>query len=352
MRNIKNSSLARCAIVAMALLLGQQAFGEKWEGPTSGPVKQAGKKVLFISQDFKNGGISTAYRGFSAAAAELGWDVNVVDGKSDAKTIHAAFLDAIHSHQDAIVLGGFQTDEFKDVVALAKQSKIILAGWHAAAEPGPSKDLFINIATESSEVARMAADYAIQSGSGNVGVIIFNDNRFGVANAKTQRMKEIVEQCKKCKVLAVENLLISNAGKDIPAAVARLNKTYGKAWTHTLAINDVYFDAMNFPLASIGRLDIKNISAGDGSNVALSRIKGGLSQQIATVAEPTNMQGWQLADELNRAFAGVPPSGYVTKPILVTTQLLKQIGTAAIDSEVPYEKAYRSIWQVKAAEKQ
>lgn len=351
MKNFKNLSLTRCVIVAMALLLGQQAFGQKWEGPTSGPVKQAAKKVLFISQDFKNGGISTAYRGFSAAAAELGWDVHVVDGKSDAKTIHAAFLNAIHSNQDAIVLGGFQTDEFKDVVALAKQSKIILAGWHAAAEPGATKDLFINIGTETADVARMAADYAIQSGRGPVGVIIFNDNRFDVANAKTQRMKEIVEQCKKCKVLAVENMLISNAVRDIPAAVVRLNQTYGKAWTHTLAINDVYFDAMNFPLVSIGRLDIQNISAGDGSNIALSRIKSGLSQQIATVAEPTNMQGWQLADELNRAFAGVAPSGYVSKPILVTTQLLKKIGTAAIDSEIPYEKAYRAIWQVKAVEK-
>jgi ribose transport system substrate-binding protein len=338
-------SNARCAIIAMSLFMGQHVFAGEWDGPTIGPVKQTEKKVLFISQDFRNGGISTAYRGFSSAAEELGWDCSVIDGKSDLKIIRAAFIEAIRSHQNAIVLGGFQADEFEDVIALAKKEKIILAGWHAAAEPGPTKDLFINIGTASSEVARIAAEYAIQSGNGKVGAIIFNDNRFSVANAKTQRMKEIIERCRGCKVLSVENMLISDAGTAIPAAVMRLDKTYGKAWTHTLAINDVYFDAMNFPLASIGRLDIKNISAGDGSNIALNRIRGGLSQQIATVAEPTNIQGWQLADELNRAFAGAPPSGYVTKPILVTTHLLKQIGTAAIDSEIPYRKAYRTIWQ-------
>ncbi len=346
MKILPTWSIRLCIGAVIALSIGQQAFAQKWDGPTSGPVKQAGKKVLFISQDFKNGGISAAYRGFFAATQELGWDISIEDGKSDVETIRAAFVAAIRSRQDAIVLGGFQVEGLEDAIALAKQSKIILAGWHAAAEPGPTKELFINIATKSSEVAKMAAEYAIHNGKENVGVIIFNDSRFAVANAKTKHMKEIIEQCKTCKVLSVENLPISNAKTEIPSAVVRLDKTYGKAWTHTLAINDVYFDAMNVPLVSIGRLDIKNVSAGDGSNLALSRIRGGRSQQIATVAEPTNMQGWQLADELNRAFAGNAPSGYITKPIVVTTQLLQQLGTREIDSGIPYKEAYRAIWQV------
>jgi ribose transport system substrate-binding protein len=335
-----------CALIGIgALSIGQASAADKWDGPTEGPPKQAGKKITFVSQDLRNGGITAAYRGFFTAAQELGWTLLLVDGKGDTPTIRRALMEAIRSHQDAIVIGGFDVDEFTDVIAAARQTQIVIAGWHAAAEPGPTKNLFTNIATASSEVAKMAADYAISSGSGNIGVIIFNDDRFAVANAKTQRMKEIVGKCDHCKVLSVENIPISNASSEIPLAVPRLNNVYGKAWTHTLAINDVYFDAMNVPLAAIHRTDIQNISAGDGSSIAIGRIKSGRSQQIATIAEPTDLQGWQLADELNRAFAHVPPSGYVAKPILITTQFLNQDGLHDTDAHNLYRKAYKEIWR-------
>jgi ribose transport system substrate-binding protein len=316
-----------------------------WSGPTTGPIGQSDKKVTFLSQDFRNGGISTIYRSFSSAALLLGWHVKLVDGNGDTKVLRAEFSKAIESHQDAIVFGGFQADQdYSDLVDRARQSKIVLVGWHADTEPRSSTALFANIATQSSEVAKIAVDYVIQNSSGDIGIIIFNDNRFSVANMKTTYMKDAISKCSRCKLLSVENLLISNANNEVPAAVIRLNQMYGKAWTHTLAINDVYFDSMNKPLISIGRTDIQNISAGDGSNVAMSRIGSGKSQQAATVAEPSGIQGWQLADELNRAFAGQPPSGYVSKPILVTTLLLTRLNGRNIDSEIPYKKAYADIW--------
>jgi ribose transport system substrate-binding protein len=253
--------------------------------------------------------------------------------------------EAVRSHQDAIIAGGFDVNEFADVVGLAQRSKIVLAGWHAAAGPGSTKELFVNISTLPEDVAKIAADYMIATGKGHIGVVIFNDSRFAVANAKTNRMKEIVEQCQRCKVLDVENIPISSASLEIPSAVTRLDKLYGKSWTHSLAINDVYFDSMNVPLAQINRLDIRNISAGDGSSIAMGRIKSGRSQQLATVAEPTDLQGWQLADELNRAFAGAPPSGYVAAPILITTQSFNQNDPMDSDAGSPYRRAYREIWR-------
>jgi ribose transport system substrate-binding protein len=323
-----------------------------WDGPVSGPVKHSGKKITFLAQDLRNGGISAAFRHFNVAASMLGWQVRLTDGIGDRKTIRTQFEDALRAHPDAIVLGGFQVDpDFSDLSVRAKQLNIVLIGWHAAAEPGPTTEMFANIATPSVDVAKMAADYVVQNSQGNVGVVIINDSRFSVANAKTRHMQEVIEKCKRCKVLSIEDIPISEAGNQIPIAVPRLNQAYGKAWTHTLAINDVYFDEMNFPLAAIERSDIQNISAGDGSNKALSRIKSGKSQQVATIAEPLGAQGWQLADELNRAFAGQSPSGYVSKPILVTTQLLKQLNGADIDSNLPYQSAYSAIWNAKPVTK-
>jgi len=318
-----------------------------WDGPASGPVRQPGKKITFISQDFRNGGISAAYRGFFTAARQLGWAVSLLNGEGDTATIRGALITAIQQHQDAIVLGGFDPSAFSDELARARQAKIVLIGWHAAAEPGPTPDLFVNVATHSAAVATLAAQYAIGSGNGGgkIGVIIFTDQRFAVASAKAQRMAQIVHYCRRCQLLAVENVAIPDAGTIVPQIVPRLNRLYGKQWTRTLAINDVYFDAINVPLRLIHRGDILNVSAGDGSDIALSRIKSGKSQQIATVAEPAGLQGWQMADELNRAFAGQPPSGYVSQPILVTTGLLRHIDGAPIDGDIPYREAYGAIWR-------
>ena len=61
-----------------------------------------------------------------------------------------------------------------------------------------------------------------------------------------------------------------------------------------------------------------NVAAGDGSESAYQRIRA-KQYQAVTVAEPLNLQGWQLVDELNRAFAGETWSGYVSPLHVVTT---------------------------------
>jgi ribose transport system substrate-binding protein len=111
-----------------------------------------------------------------------------------------------------------------------------------------------------------------------------------------------------------------------------------------LAINEIYFDNINFPLKQLGRSDVVNVSAGDGSRKALSRIRSRMSQHVATVAEPLNTQGWQLLDELNRAFAAEPPSGFVTTPLLITSATLPETGVSQMELDIGYKEGYRAIW--------
>lgn len=335
------------------LMLSPALAQEKWGGPVKGPTAQAGKVIVYVASDFKNGGVVGVYRGLEDGAQKLGWKISVVDGGGQKEKQAEALTAAIAGNPHAIVFGGFEPDNFASQMAAIKQKKIVLVGWHAAKDPGPTKDLFVNVATNPVDVAKIAAEFVIKDASENkktVGVIIFNDNQYAVANAKADAMKKTIEACqgyKGCKVLSVENVLISDAANAIPKAVPKLVASYGAAWTYSLAINDVYYDSINYPLAEAKRTDILNISAGDGSNKALSRIGSGFSQQAATVAEPLKMQGYQLADELNRAFAGENPSGYVSRPILVTTKLLKTIGGANIESTLGFEAAYAKIWTGK-----
>lgn len=338
-------------IVATASLVSAAALAqEKWAGPDTGPPAQTGKTVVYIASDFRNGSVVTVYRGLQEAAQKLGWRTTVVDGGGLKDKQADALNAAIAGNAQAIVFGGFEPAGFSAQLAAIEHKKIILVGWHAAKNPGPTKELFTNVATDPLDVARTAATFVIQDAMEKkrpLGVIIFNDDQFAVANVKTDAMKKTIEACHGytgCRVLAVENVLISKAGTEIPKVIPQLVATHGAAWTYSLAINDVYFDAMNFPLREARRSDILNVSAGDGSSKALSRIGWGMSQQLATVAEPLKMQGYQLADELNRAFAGEAPSGFLSKPILVTTRLIKSLGTPNIEADLGFEAAYGAIW--------
>ena len=118
--------------------------------------------------------------------------------------------------------------------------------------------------------------------------------------------------------------------------------------THSLAINDIYFDFMGPSLAAAGIAgdgSPKAVAAGDGSQSAYQRIRTG-EYQAVTVAEPLNLQGWQLVDELNRAMQGEAWSGY-TSPLHVVTA--DNIGFDGGDENIfdpgnGYRDEYAKIW--------
>jgi ribose transport system substrate-binding protein len=324
------------ALLAAALATAAAAQGEV--------AAAASKRVVFLAQDFRNGGITAVYRGFEQACQELGWSLNIVNGKGDRAEIRRRFDEALLAGVDAVVLGGFDEADIADRLAASARPAPVLVGWHASSHGGATSSLFANVSTDPAVVADMAAALVAPQGSGRAGVVIFNDGRFDIANIKTLRMREALSRCTRCELLAVEDVPISNAAKEMPAALEKLQRRFGARWTHVLAINDVYMDSMHFPLASLERRDIVGIAAGDGSRTALSRIRSGRSQQLATIAEPTGLHGWQLADELRRAFAKQPPSGRVARPIAVTTDLLRQLGQRDIDDALPYRDGYRQQW--------
>lgn len=318
-----------------------------------GPAAQADKTVVFIASDFRNGGVMGVYRGLEEASLKLGWKLSLEDGRGQKSTQATLLSRAVATRAHGIVLGGFEPTDFAEQVASIRQNRMVLVGWHAAKDPGPTRDLFVNVSTHALTVAKMAADFVINDAIASkrpVGVVIFNDNQYAVANAKTEAMKQTIEACQGysgCKVLAIENVLISDVAATMQRVVPKLLAAHGAAWTYSLAINDVYFDEINYPLKLAKRDDIRNISAGDGSAKALGRIAAGVSQQVASVAEPLKLQGYQLADELNRAFAGAPPSGFQSQPILVTTDVARLRHTHGVIESPGFEAAYGAIWNRK-----
>lgn len=335
------------SVLFVELLMGACTAKAAWTGPTEGPAAQANKKIAFIMSDVRNGGVTGVKAGFMEATRMLSWKVEVRDGDGDLKALNRHLAEALNAKFDGIVLCGFQPDQKQIGILSKKKKQSIVVGWHAGPKPGATSGLFTNVSTDPAEVGKLTIQALRNTGSKSPGVVLISDNSFSIAREKIALLSKILKTCRECRLLFVENIPIARAQEEIPGFVQRMNTQFGKAWTHTIAINDIYFDNMNFPLREAGRLDIKNIAAGDGSQVAISRIKGGSSQQSVTIAEPLMAQGWQIADELNRGFAGQTPSGYDSKPIVVTKEYLDSLPAEDIEGSLDFRAAYTKIWLKK-----
>ncbi len=312
--------------------------------PDNGPPAQTHKKILFVASNLRNGGVKSVSESFHQAAQELKWQVDIVDCSGKKSCVQTSLKKSLEKVPDGIVLGGFDGADFRDILKKARKKGSKVVGWHASSKAGLSEDMFINISTDPAEVAKAATTQLEKYGKKKGGVIILTDRDYSIATAKTLAMKRLIESMPNFNLIAVEDLPISKADTEINHLVKAWNQRYGKSWTHTLAINDLYFDNMAEALRAIHREDIVGIGAGDGSIEAINRVSSQKSQQLVTVAEPLQTQGWQLADELNRAFAGEPPSGYTTEILVIDKKYMDALKSGNIEENIPYQSDYMKIW--------
>ena len=328
-------------------LLGAPVFAQSaFDGPTSGPKASDGKTIVVLAADLKNGGILGVTTGVEEAAAKIGWEVRVLDGAGSVQGRTAAFGQAMALQPAGIIINGFDATEQQAAMEGVVAANIPMVSWHSGPKIGCDAPggIFANVSTDAMQVSDVAAKWAIEDGA--KGVVIFTDSTYQIAIDKADRMKKGLEDAG-VKVLEYVDTPIAETSTRMGPLTTTLLQKYGAEWTHSLAINDLYFDFMGPALAAAGvdgKSNPKAGSAGDGSEAAFQRIRSG-EYQAVTVAEPLNLQGWQLVDELNRAISGEACSGYITAPALVTEEGLKAMGDSnAFDPQNGYREAYAAIW--------
>jgi ribose transport system substrate-binding protein len=338
-----NTLLATTLIAGFAApSFAQVAF----DGPTAGPKAAEGKTIVVLAADLKNGGILGVTTGVEEAAAKMGWTVRVLDGAGSVQGRTAAFGQAMALQPDGIIINGFDATEQQAAIEGVAAAKVPMVSWHSGPKIGCDAPggIFANVSTDAMQVSDVAAKWVMEDGA--KGVIIFTDSTYQIAIDKADRMKKDIEDAGGTVLEYVDTPIAETSTRMGPLTTSLLQK-YGDKWTHSLAINDLYFDFMGPALAAAGvdgKANPKAGSAGDGSEAAFQRIRSGQYQAV-TVAEPLNLQGWQLVDELNRAVSGEACSGYITAPALVTEEGLKAMGDSnAFDPQNGYREAYAAIW--------
>ncbi len=320
----------------------------KFDGPTAGPKAADGKTIVVLAGDLKNGGILGVTTGVEEAAAKIGWTVRVLDGAGSIQGRTAAFGQAMALKPDGLIINGFDAVEQQAALEQVKSANIPMVAWHSGPKIGCEAPggIFANVSTDAMTVSEKAAEWAFNDAGGKPGVVIFTDSTYQIAIDKADRIKETIEKLGGTVLEYVDTPIAETSNRMGPLTTNLLQK-HGAKWTHALAINDIYFDFMGPALAAAGVKgdgSPKAVAAGDGSESSFQRIRTGQYQSI-TVAEPLNLQGWQLVDELNRAIQGEACSGYVTAPAVVDSAGAKSMGDSnQFDPDNGYREAYAKIW--------
>lgn len=197
--------------------------------------------------------------------------------------------------------------------------------------------------TKVEDVAKISADYIIAQSNGTAGVVIFTDSSIPFAEGKSQMIQDQLKTCDSIEVLKYANIPLADVANRMPTETSALLNSEGDKWTYSVAINDVYFENATASFRAAGlNADTApvNVGAGDGDAAALTRIRTG-EFQSATVPSPLRSEGWQIIDELNRAFAGEQDSGYVPQ-IHVSTK--DNVTEDNFWDPKGYEDAYKAIW--------
>lgn len=326
------------------------AHGLPWNGPTSGPTARRDVTVALVCEDLRNGGILGVARGVEEAVKAIGWKVKVHNAGGSPPGRRNALAAALASKPDGLILVGTDAKASQaSLLPFAAQS-IPVVGWHVGAIAGPisGSPVAMNISTDPLDVARITAMAAVVEAKGRAAAVVFTDSNFEIAMAKANAMADIIRACQGCTLLEVRDVAISKSRESMPAVTKELIARYDARWTHALAINDVYFDyaAPELTKAGWASNSLSMLSAGDGSPAAFLRIRAG-TFQTGTVAEPLNLHGWQLVDELNRLLASQPVSGYVAPVHLVTAANIAFDGGPRLlyDPDNGYRDIYRRIWK-------
>jgi ribose transport system substrate-binding protein len=302
--------------------------------------------VVFVAGDLTNGGIAGAALGVQKAARAIGWQLQILDGQGSTAGQARALRAALRLKPTGVVLGGFDAMAQKLALRRARALGIPVVGWHAGTRPGPDRQagLFTNVSTDPGSVARLAADHAIAHSDGTAHVVIFTDRRYPIAAYKADVMAAEIRRCRGCAVLDIVDSPIDLAQQQMPAIVSSLLHRFGGRFRYMLAINGIYIGGALAAFVNAGsRGDDPPfaIGAGDGDASDFERIRTG-DHQTASIAEPLYMQGWQIVDELNRARAGQPPSGYIAPPRLITRADVPD--GVVFDPPSGYRANYRRIW--------
>jgi ribose transport system substrate-binding protein len=333
---------------AKATVAKLESATTRWDGPTTGPKIVPRKTVVYIGCAANNQICVQIGQSLKTVAPKIGWNVKVISGgQGTQQEITSAWSQAMALKPDGIINGATDATGNKASLAKAKQLGIPVVGILSTAKPGDASSVneFANVSQDPAAIGRAEIQYAVTQSGGSARVVIQGIPGYAIAADKTDAMKAELAKCKACKLLTFAQTDLSTFQTDTAGLVSGWVSKYGPGFWVT-SVADVLLGPMPGALrsGSVKPADVKLV-ASDGAPESYDRIRKG-QYQVATFPQSPGQLSYQAVDELNRALAKQPPSGFAQPLHLVTKDNVDQAGGDHNEyaPDDGYQDQYMKIW--------
>ena len=308
--------------------------------PTSAPKPEAGKNVWLISCTQAGEGCATPAAGAKEAAAVIGWDLTIVDGKGRPDVFANGVRSAVADKADGIILDVIDCVAAKSALQGAKKAGIKIFAFYAfdcndpilKSKDQPLFDAQLSFGDDMSYVdyfekkqARSVADYVIAKTGGKAKIIEFTEDDILVAQHLNKGFEDRIKECTGCEIVKkvpfnLDDFVTGKLGGKADAALTQnpdanvLYSPYDSALTVGIAQ----------AVAASGRNDDILVTGNEGLSPNIGFVRNNKGQDfIAGV--PSRWAGWAAIDSMNRLLQDKP-------------QVDQGMGFQTIDAEGPFPK--------------
>jgi len=285
------------------------------------------------------------------AAEELGWTVDLVDGRLDPTVWNRAVKQAVSSGIDGIVSVASDPNLMGDAMQQVAAEKVpfVMLG-QTPKETGEAPGVQTWIRPDTTAGGEAVAEWIAADSDGKGSVLILDLPDF---NDIMQRHSTIVETlestCPECTTRRVE-VASQTVGTSLAPLVTSQLQQHADI-THVWGPDDSVGDFVAQGIQQAGKAStVKLLSTSGTTPSSVARLKNGT--QAADLLFPDNYMGWLAVDSLARAMAGEPVEKVWDTPQRLFTP--STIGEAPGDladvgwsTEFEYKPKFRELWGVK-----
>jgi ribose transport system substrate-binding protein len=288
--------------------------------------------------------------GLKAAAAVLGWSVEVVNSGTTPESENAAMQQAIQQHVGAIMFPGGDTAVLGSSLALAKQAKIpvFFSNSNQRATGADGNGVYGSLLTgdDVNAMAKLETNWAWADSGGKLktlGVVVIPSLQTTVSEAA--QVKETLGQlCPSCKVKELD-AQYTDIGTNIPSQVVAAVRQ-DPSISYVLFTFGALTTGVSAALKGAG-LSAKVKLAGISPNAAnLQALVDGT--EAMWVVEDKHLIGWRWADSYARFLVGddvsVENSTLMPNQIMVKDNIQPgDITNYVVDA--PYPDTFKALWK-------
>jgi len=280
-----------------------------------------------------------------AAAAKLGWKVNVIDGGITPETIKNAWDIAVRDHPDVVMATGFPKVVFQSELAQLQAANIpVIDGFVSDTSRG-GITAAIKGNNPANKIGNAMANWVLSAKGTSANTLLVTSSTFSTLENVVSGFKSVYSNlCSKCP-LGVLDEPATTFGTTLPGDVVGYLRTHPSV---NYVVADEGAIAMGLPqaLASAGMSNVAVVGQYPSATTASYLQDGTYLKSIIMPQEIDSM--WQMVDAAARFFTGmsVTPSEAPSPLWAVTPKTVSQLVSPyyLIPS---YQSKYAQVWGVK-----